>query len=283
MRKTIIVILIGAVLIFAAFAFGMCASVFKKSPLIGGGIGLIKIEGTIFTADDILEQLKEARLDSRVKAILIRIDSPGGAVSASQEIYEEVKRLDKEKPVIVSMGNVAASGGYYIACGARKIFANPGTITGSIGVRMEHVNLKDLLTWAKVEHQTLKSGEFKDVGSPDRPLTKEERELLENVLKNMHAQFKKTVASQRKIPAETVEKIADGRIYTGEQALELKLIDEIGGFPMAVKDAARLAGIKGEPALKKFKEERSWWVRLFFEQVLSVLNSASKTLAVYKL
>lgn len=171
-----------------------------------------------------------------------------------------------------------------IACGAGSIFANPGTITGSIGVRMEHVNLKDLLTWAKVEHQTLKSGALKDVGSPDRPLTtKEDREFLESILKNMHAQFKKVVSESRKIPTEKMDAIADGRVYTGEQALELGLIDRIGGMPVAVKELAKAAGIKGEPKLVRFLDEEPWWIRFFVEKAMKALDTAGRVSAVYKM
>lgn len=283
MRKIVVGILIAALLMAVAFAFGVCASVIKDSPFGGGELGLIKIEGAIVSADKVLEQLEDARLDDGVPGVLLRIDSPGGAVSASQEIYEEVKRIAADKPVFVSMGDVAASGGYYIACGAKRVFANPGTITGSIGVRMEHVNLKDLLSWAKIDHQTLKSGAFKDAGSPDRPLSKEDRELLEGILKNMHAQFKKVVSESRNIPAEKVDEIADGRIYTGEQALELGLIDEIGGMPVAVKELAKAAGIKGEPKLKRFADEEPWWIRLFVEKAMNVIGRAGQAMAVYKM
>ena len=277
MRKIITGIAIGVVLIIVVFALGMCASLFtKRIPFTSGNVALYKISGTITTADDTLEDLEDIRKDTSIKALVLRIDSPGGSVGASQEIYEEVKRVASEKPVVVSMGDVAASGGYYIACGAKKIFANPGTITGSIGVRMEHVNLKDLLTWAKVGHETLKSGEYKDIGAFDRDMTTEERALLQNVLANMHAQFKKAISTSRNIPIEDVNKIADGRIYTGEQALSLGLIDAIGTLTDAVKAAGEIAGIKGEPKIKKFGDETPWWLK-FIE------NKAGRVLAVYKL
>lgn len=231
-----------------------------------GNLALVKVEGTIVTADKTIDQLEEARLDPEIKAVLLRIDSPGGAVAASQEILEEVKKVDAEKPVVVSMGDVAASGGYYIACGARKIFANSGTITGSIGVRMEHLNIKELLNWAKISHETLKSGEFKDIGNPDRPMTKEERALLQSVLGNLHDQFKTAVAEARHLTKEKVDKLADGRIYSGEQAKELGLVDELGGLSVAMKATAELGKIKGEPKVKSFEKESPWWIRYFVEE-----------------
>ena len=168
-------------------------------------------------------------------------------MSASQEIFESVKELRSVKPVVASMGTVAASGGYYIAAPANKIVANPGTITGSIGVRMELLNVEDLLQWARLKTTTLKSGRLKDVGSSTRPMTDEEREYLESILREMHMQFKKAVAESRGLSLEDVEKVADGRVLTGEQALTVKLIDELGSLEKATKVAAELGGIKGDP------------------------------------
>jgi len=171
------------------------------------------------------------------------------------------------------MGDVAASGGYYVACGANKIVANPGTITGSIGVRMELVQIGELLTWAKIQHETLKSGKFKDIGSPDRPLTLEERELLEKLLVEMHGQFKKTVSESRDIKLDKLNEIADGRVFTGEQAKELGLVDELGGLFDAVQIAGKLAGIKGEPnVVEKYKDKEDWWVKYFFESAMTRLD-----------
>jgi len=283
MRKIVLGIAIAVALLLMAFAFGMCASLFKRGPILGGEIGLVRIGGTIITSDKALRELEEARKDSGIKGLLLRIDSPGGAVSASQEIYEEVKRVNAVKPVFVSMGDVAASGGYYIACGAKKIFANPGTITGSIGVRMEHVNLKDLLTWAKVGHETLKSGEMKDVGAFDRSLTEKEREFLEGILGEMHAQFKAVVSGARGIPADKIDAIADGRIYTGAKALELGLVDEIGGEPVALEELAGSLGIKGEPDVKEFGDDRPWWMKAMAEEVaLAVKQAVNSVLSEYR-
>lgn len=284
MKKALKVILILFALISIAFFMGVCGTFFKISgklgeKLGGGDVAIVDVKGTIVLADDIVENLEDVRKDDSVKAVVLRVDSPGGSVGASQEIFEEVKKVDAEKPVVASMGDVAASGGYYIAIGARRIFANPGTITGSIGVRMEHMNFGDLLKWAKLEHQTLKSGEMKDIGAFDRPLSPKEKEFLEGVLKGMHKQFKTAVAEMRKISVEEIEKIADGRIYTGEEALSLKLIDEIGGMVPAVKKAGELASIKGEPKVKKVKEETFWWLKSLLKESIK----AGQMLAMYEL
>jgi protease-4 len=259
MRKVIIAILIGLLLIVIAFMLGVCASLFEKRSIYGEHVGIVKIEGAIVTSGEAVEMLEDARKDSNIKAVVLRVDSPGGAVAASQEIYEEVKNVNAVKPVVASMGDVAASGGYYVSLGARRIFANPGTITGSIGVRMEHLNLKDLLSLARVGHETLKSGEYKDMGSINRELTPAERGILQGLLAELHAQFKEAVMEGRRLPAEAVENIADGRIYSGEQAKALGLIDELGGQTLAVKAAASMAGIKGEPKVIEIEPARTWW------------------------
>ncbi len=267
MRKVIIGIIIAVALILMVFAMGMCSSLFgSRRPFSGGGeIGLIKLEDMIVTADDFIERMEEARKDDGIKAILLRIDSPGGSVAASQEIFEEVKKVNAVKPVIASMGDVAASGGYYAACGARRIFANAGTITGSIGVRMEHMNIEELLKWAKVSHETFKSGKFKDIGAFDRQMTPEEREIVQGVLSNLHEQFKKAVAESRHLTKEQIDEIADGRVYSGEQALKLGLVDELGGLAVATAAAANAAGVKGEPSIRKIEHEKGLFYRLFSE------------------
>lgn len=282
MRKVIIGIAIGLGVIVLAFALGFYAFFARVGSSGHGEVGLIKIEGTIMTATSVVEELEKARKDPSIKAVVVRLDTPGGAVAASQEIYEEVKKVNAVKPVVVSMGNIAASGGYYIACGARKIFANQGTLTGSIGVRMEHVNIGELLSWAKVSHETLKSGYFKDIGAFDRPMTEEERALLQGFLTDLHAQFKETVAVSRNIPIEEVEKFADGRIFSGEEAVGLKLVDEIGGLTDAVKFAYGAAGLKGEPEYRLLEKKKTFFMKILSEETMSFLKSAGSALAVYK-
>jgi protease-4 len=227
-----------------------------------GDIAIVEVKGPIFESGPTIEKLEKYRKSSSVKAVVLRIDSPGGSVGASQEIYTEVKRLAAKKKVVVSMGTVAASGGYYIAVPAHKIVANPGTLTGSIGVLMEHVEVNELLKWAKVSAEILKSGELKDVGSALRKMNPEERDLLEQILHNLHHQFQKAVAEGRHIPLEEVEKIGNGRVYTGEQALNLKLIDQFGNLEDAVDVAKSLAGIEGEPKVIKPEKEKPLWMDL---------------------
>ncbi|HPQ80466.1 MAG TPA: signal peptide peptidase SppA [bacterium] len=254
-HKGLLIALIILLLAGGAFVFGMAVSMISGGDLLSGAfssgkrVGVVTVDGAIISADNAVEDLNSFRENDSVKSVILRIESPGGSVAASQEILEAVRRLAAEKPVLASMGAVAASGGYYIACGADTILANPGTVTGSIGVRMEHVMLGDLLSWAKIKHETLKSGKLKDLGTFDRPMTPEERAVLQGILDDIHVQFKEEVARARKLPMEKVDEIADGRIYTGRQALELGLVDELGGFDEAIKMAGKRGGIKGDPKL----------------------------------
>lgn len=215
----------------------------------GEAVGLVEVKGVIVDGQETIRQLREMKKDERVKAVVLRVESPGGVVGPSQEIYAEVKKLAKEKKVVVSMGSVAASGGYYVAAPATMIFANPGTMTGSIGVLMKFSNVEGLMDKVGMKAFTIKSGQFKDAGSPVRPMSPEERALLQGIIDNTHAQFVAAVAEGRKLPVEEVRRIADGRILTGEQALSLKLIDKLGTQQDAVEEAGRLAGIEGEPEI----------------------------------
>jgi protease IV len=219
--------------------------------LSGNQIASLEVEGVISDSKEFVDQLKEYGKRAAVKSVVVRINSPGGGVAASQEIYEALKkfRAETRKKVVVSMGSVAASGGYYIACGADKIFANPGTITGSIGVIAEWYNYGDLLKWAKMQDVVIKSGTFKDAGSGTRPLTEEERVYFQSLIGNMYDQFVSTVARSRKMKDEEVRRLADGRVYTGQEAKEDGLVDELGTFQDAIDAAARMAGIAGEPKI----------------------------------
>lgn len=260
-------ILIGGIY-FLLFLLLFFAFMFWTSRYIDGGegaawgggdrIALIRIEGVIADSKTVVEDLRRYHRDDSIKAILIRIDSPGGAVVPSQEIYDEVKRIRDagKKRIVTSMGTVAASGGYYIAAASEKIIANPGTLTGSIGVIMELVNVEGLLQKIGVEGTVIKSGENKDVGSPFRKMTEEERALLQNVMDDVHAQFIEAVAEGRSLKIETVRPYADGRIFTGRQAKEIGLVDELGNLQDAIKRTAELAGIEGEPQTVE-KQERS--------------------------
>lgn len=252
-----------------AFLFGLVVSLIAVGSDGGGGwalgsrVGIITIDGTIVSADDIVQDIDRFRTDDDIKGVVLRLESPGGSVAASQEILEAVGKLAAKKPVVASMGSVAASGAYYVACGATKILASPGTITGSIGVRMEHVMIGDLLAWAKIRHETLKSGRMKDLAPIDRPMTPEARAILERMLADIHQQFKEAVAKARNLPMADVEAIADGRIYTGREAKELGLIDELGGFSEAIALAAKLGGIRGEPKLARPKRHLPFLESLF--------------------
>lgn len=213
----------------------------------GEGVGLVEVKGVIIDSQETVKQLNELRKNGRVKAVVLRIDSPGGVVAPSQEIYAEVKKLAAVKKVVVSMGSLAASGGYYIAVPATEIFANPGTITGSIGVLMKYSNVEGLLGKIGVKAFTLKTGKYKDVGSPVRPMSAQDKAMLQGVIESAYGQFVRAVAQGRNLPEEDVRKIADGRIFTGEQALALKLVDRLGTLEDAIDEAGKLAGIKGEP------------------------------------
>lgn len=221
-------------------------------PAYGDRVGLVRIEGLLSDARDAVRDLKAMGEDAGVRAVVLRVDSPGGGVAVSQEIYDEVVRLrDSGKPVVVSMGSVAASGGYYVACPADSILANPGTITGSIGVIMEFAQLEELFSKIGVAYDVVKSGEFKDMGSWSRPLTEEERALLQTTVDDIHAQFVETIATEREMDPEAVRRLADGRILSGRQALEAGLIDRLGSLQVALAVAGRMGGIAGEPRVQE--------------------------------
>ena len=211
----------------------------------GDKVGVIEIIGPIADSKAVLENLKKFREASSIKAIVVRINSPGGGVGPSQEIYREIQKVIKEKIVVASMGAIAASGGYYIAAGSNKIVANPGTITGSIGVIMGYTNLEKLFEKIGLTPVVIKSGEYKDIGSPARTMTSSEKEFLQRFTNLIHQQFVKAIAQGRNLEQTEVEKIADGRILTGEEAKVLGLVDQIGNFEDAVELAGRLGGIKG--------------------------------------
>ena len=212
-------------------------------------IAVVDVSGMIIDSTEIIKQLHYAKDNEIIKAVVLRIDSPGGVVGPTQEIYAEIIKLQKIKPIIVSMGSVAASGGYYISTPANIIFANPGTITGSIGVLMKLANFQILLDKIGIKSFVLKSGEFKDSGSPVRPITSREKKVMQGIIDSMHNQFVLAVANGRKIPIERVRKFADGRIFTGEQAKQLRLVDKLGNLQDAVDEAAIISGIKQKPRI----------------------------------
>ena len=215
-------------------------------------IGIVDITGLITDSQYITNQVKKFRQDKRIRGIILRIDSPGGAVGPSQEIYDEVlKTRESGKTIYASMGALAASGGYYIASAAEKIFANPGTLTGSIGVIMAFSNAKGLMEKIGLQPEIVKAGEYKDIGSPARAMTQKERNLLQSVVTDVHQQFIEAVASGRDISVAEVTKIADGRILTGRQAYSLNLVDQLGGLQVSIDQLAHKVGIIGSPKIIK--------------------------------
>jgi len=223
----------------------------------GEKLGVIELKGAITSSDRIVGQFKKYRENRSIKAIVFRVDSPGGAIVPSQEIYEEVRKTrEAGKPVVVSMGSVAASGGYYVSCGASKIVANRGTLTGSIGVISQFVQFEDLMKKIGIASVTVKSGKFKDSGSPFRKFSEEDKKYWEQLIQDTYNQFVTVVEQERKLPREKILSIADGRVYSGEQALQLRLVDTVGTYQDAIRIASHLAGIRGEPVLVKEKERR---------------------------
>lgn len=252
----------------------------------GDGVGVVELKGMISDSKETIRQIHDFEENEKVKAVVLRIDSPGGVVGPTQEIYEEVGKLAAKKKVVVSMGSVAASGGYYIAAPATMIFANPGTLTGSIGVIMELANVEGLLGKIGLKSYVLKSGRFKDTGSPVRTMTNEDRAVLQSVVDSMYGQFVHAVAAGRKMPLEEVKKLADGRVYSGEQAMRLKLVDRMGNLQDAVHEAARLAGIKGEPEViyppEKNKPLLDWLVEGTAEKLAGKVKEKGGASASYE-
>ncbi len=281
MKKNPVLIVVMTAVVLGALFFGI---VFLASLLSGNKrtsttlqmvgadkVALVKLEGLLITAEPVVEELNDYAEDSSVKAIVLRIDSPGGGVVVSQEIYNAVKNARKEgKKVVASMGTVAASGGYYVAAAADRIVANPGTLTGSIGVKMEFANIEKLLEKIGVRGMVVKAGEYKDVGSPFREMSAQEKKILQDVIDDVHSQFIKAVAEGRNMQEADVRAIADGRIFTGRQALDLKLVDQLGDLADSIKIAGELVGIHGKPRViekrKKIpffdylKEESAAWI-----------------------
>ncbi|MDZ7316713.1 MAG: signal peptide peptidase SppA [candidate division KSB1 bacterium] len=261
-------ILTAILLIFGVGGLLLLLAVNSSSLHDGGAkIGIVEIKGTIFNSEPIVKQLETFRKDSSIKAVVVRIESPGGGIAASQEIYEHVRRVrDSGKPVIASMGSVAASGGYYVALGADSIMANPGTTTGSIGVIAEFPNVDKLMDKLGIEMTVVKSGRFKDTGSPFRQPTEQEIRYLQQWIDDGYAQFLEVVAKERNLPEDQVRELADGRIYSGRQALALGLIDTLGTYRDAVALAAKAAGVKGEPKPVRLQKKKMTLVELILGQ-----------------
>ena len=277
---------IGALALSVAIAFFLMIAWISSggvevAPLSKGpGIGVLEIDGVITDAEPALKVIRDFKRMSDIKAVVVRINSPGGAVGASQEIYQALKILDEKKPVVASLESVAASGGYYCAIGARSIISNPGTITGSIGVIMKVPNIGPLLEKLGIKTQVLKSGTYKDLGSVTREMTESERQVVEAVLKDVHMQFIEDVSRARSIPMEEMKGLAQGQTFSGREAKAQHLVDELGNFDTAIEMARELADIKGEPRLvypekgsfkllrELLEEETAMGLRRIFEKVV---------------
>ena len=263
----------GLFLVFFAFLALAYGVVKGETPRLASGprIGVVEVKGAIgagssgVDAERVMKQLRRFGDDSSIKAVVVRIDSPGGAVAPSQEIHDEVQRLGKKKPVVCSLGNIAASGGFYVAVGCGKIVALPGTLTGSIGVISQFVNAKGLIARFDLKFETIKSGKLKDMGSPFRDMAPEERAYWQETTNRIFEQFLAAVVEGRDLPEADVRAVADGRVITGQDAKELGLVDELGNFYVAVDLAMKEAGQKGEPALVYPPEDGA----RFFEALMS--------------
>jgi protease-4 len=272
-------IVIGVIMVVFIGAILLLTLMFRReSPsfAMGDKVGVVEITGVISDSREVIRGIRYFVDDGGVKAIVLRVDSPGGGVGASQEIYQEVVKAKKVKRVVASFGGVAASGGYYVACGADKIVANPGTITGSIGVVMQFANLEELLKKIGYKGYVIKSGTHKDIGSPFREMSPEEKELLQEVIDTVHQQFIKAVADGRKLPIEKVTVIADGRIFAGEQALNLGLVDQLGNLEDTIELAAKMAGIKGKPAVVYTRKRKASFFDSLTESIAQRLKEEVK-------
>ena len=246
----------------------------------GDKIGVVDLEGVILDPSEVVDQLRKFADDDSIKAIIIHVNSPGGGVAASEEIYREVKRIrdQKHKHIVADIETVGASGAYYVSSATNKIYADSGSVVGSIGVIAEWVNYGELLKWAKLKPEVLKVGEFKDTGDPRRELTPAERQYLQGLIDNMYSQFVHAVADGRHVKESDIKPIADGRVWTGEQALNMHLVDQIGDFRNAIEDTAKAVKISGEPVLVHPERERKSLLDLLLGDVSPYLPTKEKLL-----
>jgi protease-4 len=262
-------------LVYLAMHTGEQASSFNG---FGDKIGVVDLDGVILDSTTVVGQLKKFGDDDSIKGIIIKVNSPGGGVAASEEIYRAVKRIrdEKKKRIVASISTVGASGAYYVSSATNKIYADNGSVVGSIGVIAEWVNYGDLLRWAKLKQETLKVGEFKDTGDPSREMTPAERAYMQSLIDNMYTQFVSAVADGRHAKVEDIKAIADGRVWTGEQALGMHLIDQIADFQAAVDDTAKSLNIKGEPVLVRPEKDRKTVLDLLFGDVSQWIPTKEK-------
>jgi protease IV len=272
---------LGVIVVLLLFFFGVLLFIGRGSQKkgafsFGDKIAIVEIKGVIAQSAEIIEEMRQYGEDETVKAIILRIDSPGGGVGPSQEIHREVLKLKARKKVLASMGSVAASGGYYVACATDLIVANPGTITGSIGVVMEFTNLEELLKKIGVKGVILKGGEHKDIGSPFREMTSGEKKIMQDVIDNVHQQFIRAVAEGRKMEQSRLIPVADGRIFTGEQAKQFGLVDEMGNLEDTVDLAAKMVNIEGRPTVVYPKKKFTLWEILAKEMASTLVETLSE-------
>ena len=275
----------GAFFLFVLAVFTLVLLAFRASgvpqaSLFGDKIGVVELDGVILSPTETVEELRKLADDDSIKAIIIHVNSPGGGVAASEEIYREVKRIrdQKKKYIVSSIETVGASGAYYVSSGTDKIYADNGSVVGSIGVIAEWVNYGDLMRWAKLKPELLKVGKFKDTGDPTRELTPEERQYMQGLIDNMYGQFVQAVADGRHAKVDDIKPIADGRVWTGEQALGMHLIDGIGDFRTAVLETAKAVSISGEPSLVHAEKPRKSLLDLLFGDVTPWLPTKEKLL-----
>ncbi len=245
-----LLVYLGVALLFVLVVSTMSRGREGSPGLFGPRVAVVELEGIIIDGGDIVRDLKAHRDNPMVRAVVVRINSPGGVVAPTQEIHDALMRLrEAGKPVVASLGSVAASGGYYVAGAADRIYANPGTLTGSIGVIMQMANLENLMKKVGVDYIVVKAGQFKDLGNVSRPMSPEERRVLQALLDDVHAQFIGAVAAGRKLERGEVVRFADGRVFSGTQAKALKMVDEMGGLEDAIDAAATLAGLPTPPSV----------------------------------
>jgi protease-4 len=262
------VVVMGGLFIVSIVAMLFMEPDDESSGTSGERVAVVELNEPIIESQEIVRQFKKYRENKSVRSIVFRVESPGGGVSASQEIYEEVRKTrNAGKPVVVSMGSVAASGGYYVACGANTIVANPGTLTGSIGVIFQFLHFSELMSKVGIDASTFKTGKYKDIGSPFRKTTVDEKKFFDQLLGDVYDQFVTVVASERKLDRKKVLEYADGRVFTGRQALAYGFVDTLGTYEDAIAIAAKLGGISGKPKVVKERKLKPFLERMLGQAV----------------
>ena len=282
-RNRVFIVLFTAaaiVTVCAMIAYFALMSYFDRGVTIGDAVAVVDIQGEIFYDRWKLNEIESHRDNDKIKAVVLFINSPGGGVAASQALHRAVLDLRLEKPVIAYMASVAASGGYYVACATDSILAMEGTLTGSIGVIASFVRTEELYQKIGLDVTVIKSGKYKDVGSPFRKMTETEKAYIGDLLDQLYQQFLLAVSETRDIPIEEVEDLAEGRLYTGEQAVEVGLVDRLGSYEDAILLAARMGGIEGDPNIVKKRRRRSVWEWLMGETYASIVRNRQERISV---